>query len=93
MTYTESHQKKKRVLFVQTVSTNLLDLIVCAHENMQLAYLPYKRRDLILDEENADGYTSLEGNAETNSEICKEKKSRKQGLLNWFKLRVCIHGN
>ncbi|RWR95947.1 kinesin-like protein KIN-7K, chloroplastic isoform X2 [Cinnamomum micranthum f. kanehirae] len=53
----------------------------------ELAYLPYKRRDLILDEENADGYSSLDGNAETSSDTCKEKKSRKQGLLNWFKLR------
>ncbi|WCJ34056.1 Kinesin-like protein KIN-7K chloroplastic [Euphorbia peplus] len=54
----------------------------------ELAYLPYKRRDLILDDENMDLYVSLEGNNEiadyTNKE---EKKPRKNGLLNWLKLR------
>ncbi|XP_058108512.1 kinesin-like protein KIN-7D, chloroplastic [Magnolia sinica] len=53
----------------------------------ELAYLPYKRRDLILDDENVDGYASLEGNGETVDDSFKEKKGRKQGLLNWFKLR------
>ena len=58
--------------------------------NVQLAYLPYKRRDLILDDENIDLYASLEGNAETPDDTLKEeKKTRKHGLLNWLKLRVC----
>lgn len=58
---------------------------------MQLAYLPYKRRDLILDEENIDLYVSLEGNSETADNTLKEeKKSKKHGLLNWLKLKVCI---
>lgn len=56
---------------------------------MQLAYLPHKRRDLILDDENVELYVSLEGNAETTDDALKEeKKTRKHGLLNWLKLRV-----
>ncbi|XP_043691550.1 kinesin-like protein KIN-7K, chloroplastic [Telopea speciosissima] len=54
----------------------------------ELAYLPYRRRDLILDDENIDMYASLEGNDESTDDTSKEgKKSRKHGLLNWFKLR------
>ncbi|KAI4348804.1 hypothetical protein L6164_009481 [Bauhinia variegata] len=54
----------------------------------ELAYLPYKRRDLILDEENIDLYVNLEGNAETVDDALKgEKKTKKHGLLNWLKLR------
>ncbi|CAI0406570.1 unnamed protein product [Linum tenue] len=54
----------------------------------ELAYLPYKRRDLILEEENVDFYVSLEGNAETvDGTLKEEKKTKKNGLLNWLKLR------
>ncbi|KAF7818930.1 kinesin-like protein KIN-7K, chloroplastic isoform X1 [Senna tora] len=54
----------------------------------ELAYLPYKRRDLILDEENIDLYVNLEGNTETADDSLKEeKKTKKHGLLNWLKLR------
>ncbi|MED6130449.1 Kinesin-like protein KIN-7K, chloroplastic [Stylosanthes scabra] len=54
----------------------------------ELAYLPYKRRDLILDEENIDLYVNLEGNVETTGDSLKEeKKTKKHGLLNWLKLR------
>ncbi|KAG6770258.1 hypothetical protein POTOM_025934 [Populus tomentosa] len=54
----------------------------------ELAYLPYKRQDLILDDENIDLYVSLEGNIESVDETLKEeKKTRKHGLLNWLKLR------
>lgn len=54
----------------------------------ELAYLPHKRRDLILEDENIDLYVSLEGNAETTDDTLKEeKKTRKHGLLNWLKLR------
>ncbi|EOY09550.1 P-loop containing nucleoside triphosphate hydrolases superfamily protein isoform 1 [Theobroma cacao] len=54
----------------------------------ELAYLPHRRRDLILDEENVELYVSLEGNAETGDDTLKEeKKTRKHGLLNWLKLR------
>ena len=57
--------------------------------NAQLAYLPHRRRDLILDDENIDLHVSLDGNSETADDTLKEeKKSRKNGLLNWLKLRV-----
>ncbi|XP_057488958.1 kinesin-like protein KIN-7K, chloroplastic [Actinidia eriantha] len=54
----------------------------------ELAYLPHRRRDLILDDENIDLYVSLDGNSETADYTLKEeKKFRKNGLLNWLKLR------
>ncbi|CAL0302512.1 unnamed protein product [Lupinus luteus] len=54
----------------------------------ELAYLPYKRRDLILDEENVDLCVNLEGNSVTTDDSLKEeKKAKKHGLLNWLKLR------
>ncbi|THU47352.1 hypothetical protein C4D60_Mb09t14590 [Musa balbisiana] len=54
----------------------------------ELAYLPYRRRDMILDNENGVFYAPLEGFGETNDDALKEeKKNKKHGLLNWFKLR------
>ncbi|GAB4851508.1 Kinesin-like protein KIN-7K, chloroplastic [Ancistrocladus abbreviatus] len=54
----------------------------------ELAYLPYKRRDLILDDENVDVYISHEGSGDTPDDTSKEeKKSRKNGLLSWLKIR------
>ncbi|KAL6986966.1 Kinesin-like protein KIN-7D, chloroplastic [Sarracenia purpurea var. burkii] len=54
----------------------------------ELAYLPHRRRDLILDDENIDLYVSVDGNSETADDTLKEeKKSRKHGLLHWLKLR------
>ncbi|GAB2295466.1 Kinesin-like protein KIN-7D, chloroplastic [Dionaea muscipula] len=53
----------------------------------ELAYLPYKRRDLMLEDENVDLYISREGNAETDDILKGEKKSRKNGLLSWLKIR------
>lgn len=57
----------------------------------QLAYLPYKRRDL-MDEENLELYVSGEANPEIidNDAFREEKKTRKHGLLNWLKLKVHI---
>ncbi|XP_019440803.1 PREDICTED: kinesin-like protein KIN-7K, chloroplastic isoform X2 [Lupinus angustifolius] len=54
----------------------------------ELAYLPYKRRDLILDEENIDLYVNVEGNSVTADDSFKEeKKAKKHGLLKWLKSR------
>ncbi|KAJ8471897.1 hypothetical protein OPV22_026240 [Ensete ventricosum] len=54
----------------------------------ELAYLPYRRRDMILDSENGVFYAPHEGFGETNDDALKEeKKNKKHGLLNWFKLR------
>ncbi|KAF3589075.1 hypothetical protein F2Q69_00031867 [Brassica cretica] len=51
----------------------------------ELAYLPYKRRDL-MDDEHLDLYVSPEGHHEIRDIACREeKKTRKHGLLNWLK--------
>ncbi|EOA22783.1 hypothetical protein CARUB_v10003499mg [Capsella rubella] len=53
----------------------------------ELAYLPYKRRDL-MDDENLEFYVSREGTPETIEDAFREeKKTRKHGLLNWLKLK------
>ncbi|PWA83303.1 kinesin motor domain-containing protein [Artemisia annua] len=54
----------------------------------ELAYLPQRRRDLSLEDENTELYVSLDGSTETNNDVLKEeKKIKKPGLLNWLKLR------
>ncbi|KAL4195940.1 hypothetical protein AMTRI_Chr04g243610 [Amborella trichopoda] len=54
----------------------------------ELAYLPHRRRDFLVEEDNIDLYASPEGNVDSSEELSKEdKKNRKHGLLNWFKLR------
>ncbi|WOH07212.1 hypothetical protein DCAR_0626641 [Daucus carota subsp. sativus] len=60
----------------------------------ELAYLPLRRRDLNLDDQNIDTYTSVDGNFETADETPKEeKKTRKNGLLNWLKPRKRDNGS
>ncbi|ESQ48833.1 hypothetical protein EUTSA_v10019998mg [Eutrema salsugineum] len=49
----------------------------------ELAYLPYKRRDL-MDDEHLDLYVSVEGSPRDTA-YREEKKTRKHGLLNWLK--------
>lgn len=51
----------------------------------ELSYLPFRRRDMILDHENNDFFAPLEGYGETDSPSKDEKRNRKHGLLNWFK--------
>ncbi|KAG0485244.1 hypothetical protein HPP92_009323 [Vanilla planifolia] len=51
----------------------------------ELAYLPYRRRDMILDQENIDLFDPLETFGEAEYSTKEEKKNRKNGLLNWFK--------
>ncbi|XP_017241405.1 kinesin-like protein KIN-7K, chloroplastic isoform X1 [Daucus carota subsp. sativus] len=54
----------------------------------ELAYLPFRRRDLIVDDEQIDTCTTLDQNSETADETLKEgKTTRKNGLLNWLKPR------
>lgn len=44
----------------------------------------------MIDDENADVYVSTEDNVETANDVHREgKKSKKHGLLNWLKPRVC----
>ncbi|XP_010486885.1 PREDICTED: kinesin-like protein KIN-7K, chloroplastic isoform X1 [Camelina sativa] len=59
----------------------------------ELAYLPYKRRDM-MDDEHLDLYVSVEGNNETrDSPYREEKKTRKHGLLNWLKPKKRDHSS
>ncbi|KAL8259822.1 hypothetical protein R6Q59_027775 [Mikania micrantha] len=54
----------------------------------ELTYLPHRRRDLSLDDENIELHVSLDENLETNNDVLKEeKKIKKPGLLNWLKMR------
>ncbi|KAL0405035.1 UNVERIFIED_CONTAM: Kinesin-like protein KIN-7L, chloroplastic [Sesamum radiatum] len=54
----------------------------------ELAYLPHRRRDLVLDDENMDLYVSLDGSTETvDDKLREEKRTKKNGLLSWLKLR------
>ncbi|KAL6000875.1 hypothetical protein ACLOJK_006602 [Asimina triloba] len=87
-------QRLTKLILVSTKATQSPRLPQCTGPRRrhsfgeeELAYLPYKRRDLILDDENVDGYALLEGNSETVDDSFKEKRGRKQGLLHWFKLR------
>ncbi|XP_052142933.1 kinesin-like protein KIN-7D, chloroplastic [Oryza glaberrima] len=52
----------------------------------ELAYLPYKRRDIVLDNESNELLSPVEGLGMTLEDSKEEKKNRK-GILNWFKLR------
>ena len=46
----------------------------------------------MLDEEEVDVFVPAEVYPDSvDGSIKEEKKNRKNGLLNWFKLRVCIH--
>ncbi|CAL0308462.1 unnamed protein product [Lupinus luteus] len=57
----------------------------------ELAYLPHKRGDFILDDENIDLYVNLEGNCVTADDSFKEdENAKKYGLLNWLKSRTSI---
>lgn len=53
----------------------------------ELAYLPYKRRDIMLDNESNELLVPVEGFGVTLEDSSKEEKKNRKGLLNWFKLR------
>ncbi|CAH9097693.1 unnamed protein product [Cuscuta epithymum] len=54
----------------------------------ELAYLPHRRRDLVLDDDDIDSYCFQDNNIEMVDDTIKEgKKTRKNGLLNWLKPR------
>ncbi|KAM0912255.1 hypothetical protein ACQ4PT_012945 [Festuca glaucescens] len=53
----------------------------------ELAYLPYRRRDIMLDNESNELLTPGEGFGVTLEDSSKEEKKNRKGLLNWFKIR------
>ncbi|KAK1435026.1 hypothetical protein QVD17_00781 [Tagetes erecta] len=54
----------------------------------ELAYLPHRKRDLILDDKNTELHASVDRNVGNNNDALKEeKKTKKPGLLNWLKPR------
>ncbi|XP_044954338.1 kinesin-like protein KIN-7D, chloroplastic isoform X3 [Hordeum vulgare subsp. vulgare] len=53
----------------------------------ELAYLPYRRRDIMLDNESNELLTPGEGFSVTPEDSSKEEKKNRKGLLNWFKIR------
>lgn len=63
-----------------------------------MAYLPEKRRDLILEDDDDGGQGGeLEARGEGRDgigieDICKDEKKaiKKRGMLAWFKLRVRV---
>lgn len=55
---------------------------------LQLACLPHRRRDIVLDGESNDLFVPMEGFDETVEASSKGENKNRKGLLNWFKLRV-----
>ncbi|XP_066376454.1 kinesin-like protein KIN-7D, chloroplastic isoform X3 [Miscanthus floridulus] len=54
----------------------------------ELACLPHRRRDIVLDGESNDLFVPMEGFDETVEASSKGENKNRKGLLNWFKLRV-----
>uniref|UniRef100_A0A0D9VLP8 Kinesin-like protein n=1 Tax=Leersia perrieri TaxID=77586 RepID=A0A0D9VLP8_9ORYZ len=52
----------------------------------ELAYLPYRRRDIIMDNESNELLSPVDGLGVALEDSKEEKKNRK-GILNWFKIR------
>ncbi|PWZ24182.1 Kinesin-like protein KIN-7D, chloroplastic [Zea mays] len=53
----------------------------------ELAYLPYRRRDIMIDNESNELLLPVEGFGVSLEDSSKEEKKNRKGLLNWFKLR------
>nr|CAB3447967.1 unnamed protein product [Digitaria exilis] len=53
----------------------------------ELAYLPYRRRDIMMENESNELLLPVEGFGVSLEDSSKEEKKNRKGLLNWFKLR------
>ena len=58
--------------------------------NVQLAYLPHRRRDLLLDDEIVQLHINLDKGTKANDELKEDTKTKKPGLLDRLKPRVCL---
>ncbi|XP_048542159.1 kinesin-like protein KIN-7D, chloroplastic isoform X2 [Triticum urartu] len=54
----------------------------------ELAYLPHRRRDIVMNNYRNELVMPMEGFGEALEMSPKEEKQSRKGLLNWFKLRV-----
>uniref|UniRef100_A0A0E0DYM2 Kinesin-like protein n=1 Tax=Oryza meridionalis TaxID=40149 RepID=A0A0E0DYM2_9ORYZ len=59
----------------------------------ELAYLPYERQDIVLDNESNMLFVPIEGFGEKFKSSPKEETENHKGLLNWLKLRKCDSGS
>uniref|UniRef100_A0A0E0A6I7 Kinesin-like protein n=1 Tax=Oryza glumipatula TaxID=40148 RepID=A0A0E0A6I7_9ORYZ len=59
----------------------------------ELAYLPYERQDIILDNESNMLFVPIEGFGEKFKSSPKEETENQKGNLNWLKLRKCDSGS
>ncbi|KAI3716596.1 hypothetical protein L1987_67580 [Smallanthus sonchifolius] len=81
----ELEQFKSGIVVVPQFKDNGDDIVLL---KQKLAYLPHRKRDLILEDKNTELYASVDGSVENNNDALKEeKKTKKPGLLNWLKPR------
>ncbi|KAF2925733.1 hypothetical protein DAI22_06g073800 [Oryza sativa Japonica Group] len=59
----------------------------------ELAYLPYERQDIILDNESNMLFVPIEGFGEKFKSSPKEETENQKGHLNWLNLRKCDSGS
>jgi hypothetical protein len=55
---------------------------------LQLACLPHRRRDIVLNGESNNLFVPMEGFDQTLEVSSNGEKKNRKGLFNWFKLRV-----
>nr|XP_043631321.1 kinesin-like protein KIN-7K, chloroplastic [Erigeron canadensis] len=87
-------QNLRKLILVSTNSSHPFTLLdhsasesKYAFEEDELAYLPQRRQDLSLDDENLQLHVTLDKCMETKDALKEDKKIKKPGLLNWLKPR------
>ncbi|AQL01250.1 Kinesin-like protein KIN-7K chloroplastic [Zea mays] len=88
-------QRLTKLILVSTKATQTPRLSQCPRPRRrhsfgeeELACLPHRRRDIVLDGESNDLFVAMEGFDETFEVSSKGENKNRKGLLNWFKLRV-----
>ncbi|PWZ05101.1 Kinesin-like protein KIN-7D, chloroplastic [Zea mays] len=87
-------QRLTKLILVSTKATQTPRLSQCPRPRRrhsfgeeELACLPHRRRDIVLDGESNDLFVAMEGFDETFEVSSKGENKNRKGLLNWFKLR------